>query len=358
MRLIRAFIAFIILFVLALGGFYLLAKNDLTPDEAVHDMGNMLDQKKSMTKSKSVPESKLSKITVKGDLFQWVGKTKDQLTENFGKPVRIDKSAYGYDWWVYTDKQDQYIQFGVEDDKVTTVYATGDDLSIDPIYVGQSYDAVNEQFSFKKDMTYKDGVKSYTFHLNDEDMKMRPLAKIADNLFVQCYFDTFTDKLSSIRILTADSLLKQRAYQIEYRGGLPDVPELSDKEWQEVESGMEQQIFDITNVMRSQFDKSKVAWNKTVSEVAFLHSEDMSKNDYFSHYSKNGNGLKERLAEKKVHYATAGENIAAQYPDAPAAMEGWLNSEGHRKALLNDDYTHLGVGVYHLYYTQNFIEIP
>lgn len=69
-------------------------------------------------------------------------------------------------------------------------------------------------------------------------------------------------------------------------------------------------------------------------------------------------GLKERLASEEVYYLAAGENIAAQYPDAPAAMQGWLNSKGHREALLEDDYTHLGVGVYHFYYTQNFLQKP
>ncbi|MBR3119412.1 MAG: CAP domain-containing protein, partial [Oceanobacillus sp.] len=44
--------------------------------------------------------------------------------------------------------------------------------------------------------------------------------------------------------------------------------------------------------------------------------------------------------------------------DAPAAMEGWLNSEGHREALLSNDYTHIGVGVHRLYYTQNFLGKP
>ncbi|GGB44986.1 hypothetical protein F3157_06795 [Virgibacillus dakarensis] len=355
MRLIRTIL---ILFLLALGAFYLLEKHNISPKEAVHDIGNVLEEKKSMLESKSVPEKKLPKITLKGDLFLWVGKSSGELTKSLGDPLRIDKSAYGYDWWVYTDQHEQYIQFGVQDGEIKTIYASGNNLSTDPIQIGQSYDEITKHFSFAKEVSYNEGVSSYTFHLNDDDIKMRPIAKIADNVFVQCYFDTFTGKLSSIRILTADVLLKHRPYKIEYRGDLPDEPNLSDKEWAKVESGMEQQIFDITNVMRNQFDKKSVKWNETVSKVAFLHSEDMAENNYFSHYSKNGNGLKERLAAKEVYYLSAGENIAAQYPDAPAAMEGWLNSEGHRAALLNNDYTHLGVGVYHFYYTQNFVEKP
>ncbi|WP_106497734.1 CAP domain-containing protein [Lentibacillus sp. Marseille-P4043] len=357
MRLIKI-IVFLFLVVVVIGGYYLLEKNDISSDKAIDDSGNVLKEKENMLESKSVPEKKSPKIKLKGELFQWIGNSSDELRDSLGDPFRIDQSAYGYSWWVYTDQRDQYIQFGVQEDKIKTIYATGNNLSTAPIQIGQSYDSINDHFSFERDVTYTKGVASYTFHLNEDDVKMRPLVKIADNVFVQCYFDTFTNKLSSIRVLTTDILLKHQPYKIEYRGDLPEQPNLTDKDWEKIESGMEQQIFDITNVIRNHFDKKQVQWNETVSDVAFLHSEDMAENNYFSHYSKNGNGLKERLADKNVYYFSAGENIAAQYPDAAAAMEGWLNSEGHREALLNKDYTHLGVGVYHFYYTQNFIKKP
>ncbi len=59
------------------------------------------------------------------------------------------------------------------------------------------------------------------------------------------------------------------------------------------------------------------------------------------------------MKNAKVAYQTAGENIAANYTDGPAVVEGWLNSKGHREAILNKDYSHLGVGVFQKYYTQN-----
>ena len=33
-----------------------------------------------------------------------------------------------------------------------------------------------------------------------------------------------------------------------------------------------------------------------------------------------------------------------------------MNSPGHRKTLLQEDFTHLGIGVYNLYFTQDFIK--
>ncbi|WP_099157968.1 CAP domain-containing protein [Virgibacillus ndiopensis] len=355
MRYIRV-IVILILLVLAVS--FILEKNNVSPEEAITGISKALNQKKNELTQKTVPKNRLYKVDLDGKLFQWIGNSTAELIESYGEPIRKDTSAYGYVWWVYTDKHEQYIQFGVKDDTIQTVYATGSNLSTEPIQIGQSYDEINKRFEFKNTVTYSKDLSSYTFRLDNDEMKMRPLTKVGENVFVQCYFDTFTNKLSSIRVLTGDVLLQHRPYAVEYRGDLPEQPDLTAEQWDKVESGMEQQIFNITNVIRNQFDKSILKWNDHVSEVAFLHSEDMAEHNYFSHYSQNGDGLKERLAEKNVYYFSAGENIAAQYPDAPAAMEGWLNSKGHRKALLNNDYTEIGIGVYHLYYTQNFIQQP
>ena len=58
-------------------------------------------------------------------------------------------------------------------------------------------------------------------------------------------------------------------------------------------------------------------------------------------------------------YILIGENIAAGYPSAAAACEGWMHSAGHRANILGRDYTALGTGFarsskYGRYYVQVF----
>jgi uncharacterized protein YkwD len=60
------------------------------------------------------------------------------------------------------------------------------------------------------------------------------------------------------------------------------------------------------------------------------------------------------MKEVGITYASAGENIAYGYGNDILVMDGWINSAGHRQNLLYDHFTHLGVGVYDGYYTQNF----
>lgn len=345
----------VLLLVLVAGVYFLLEESDFLKGGSNNQSSHVLEQKDNKLESKEVPESR-SSIPLEGETYQWMNKTTDELKESFGEPLRKDLSTYGYEWWVYTDEKKQYIQFGIENDQVESIYALGDGLSIEPAEIGQNYESTNDAFSFSSDVTYSKDFSSYTFRLSDQELQERPLVKVTDDIFLQLYFDTFTSKLSAVRMLTADILLKHQPYEIQYRGELPEISDFSDEQWAEIEEGAEQQIFHITNVIRSQHGKSALEWDETVSEVAFQHSKDMAENNYFSHYGQNGDGLKERLAAEEVFYQAAGENIAAQYPDAQSALHGWLNSEGHREALLKDNFTHLGVGGYRFYYTQNFLK--
>ncbi|GGA83736.1 CAP domain-containing protein [Ornithinibacillus halotolerans] len=355
MRIIKWFVISVVITTIA---FVILEKSDVNFDKLAANDSHQLIGKKTDINRKHLPENIITSLKYKGEMFGWVGKSTEELVEAYGEPKRKDLSSYGYTWWIYPQNDTKYIQFGVLDGKVETIFATGEEIEINPLQIGSSYNDVAKQLEFLDSVTYSEGISSYTFFLNEEDIQMTPLVKLSENLFLQLYFDTFTEKLSSVRLMTGDILLVQRPYGLRYRGSLPEPPYLSESEWEKVEAGMERQIFDITNVIRQTFNKNKLDWEENVSEVAFLHSKDMAENNYFSHFSPNGEGLKERLQGKDVYYFAAGENIAAQYIDAPAAVEGWLNSKGHREALLHDEYTHLGVGVYRLYYTQNFLTKP
>lgn len=303
-----------------------------------------------------IPEIETSVDTDVGTLFSFINKQADEVIEEYGQPLRKDMSAYGYTWWIYTNHKTEYIQFGIEDGVVKTIYATGDDISSESFKIGTNYEEINQQFAIEDNVTYENGKSHYTFLLKENDLQMYPLIKLSEDMFIQVYFDTFTNELSSFRIMNGDTLVSQRFYEMEFRGDLGKEIELSDAEWEEVEKGMERQVLDISNMYRYRHRVPAFVQDQAVREVAYLHSKDMYDSKYFSHDRPDGSGLKERLEEKSIIYTSAGENIAAQYSDAPAAVEGWLNSDGHREALLYPSYSHLGVGVYRLHYTQNFIK--
>ncbi|WP_142302827.1 CAP domain-containing protein [Bacillus sp. FJAT-45350] len=316
-----------------------------TIEDGTHNKGIVLNQEES--------DDKKEEIFNTDSLLYYIGKGEGDVLANFGEPVRKDPSAYGYIWWVY-DSDDRYVQIGIESGQVVTAIGMGENVVIEPFTIGSDYHNLLSQYQFEEQVSLSKGTNSYRFELSAEELRSRPLIEYEDK-WVQLYFDTFTNKLSSIRILDRETLLVKRPYSMTYRGSIPEPPTLSADVWKAVEAGAARQILDMTNMIRVRHQLNRLEWDREVSDVAYLHSEDMSTNQYFSHTSPQFGQLKDRLERNDVLFQLAGENIAAQYVDSLAAVEGWLNSEGHRVNLLNDEFTHLGVGIYEKYYTQNFI---
>lgn len=79
----------------------------------------------------------------------------------------------------------------------------------------------------------------------------------------------------------------------------------------------------------------------------------------FSHTRPNGSSFSSVLTEQGISYRGSGENIAWGQRSASEVMNAWMNSEGHKANILNNDFTKIGVGVYQssngtLYWTQLF----
>jgi uncharacterized protein YkwD len=313
------------------------------------------------TVEKEKPDTKVEYIeeTLKipdDAVSNWVGKDIAAFKKQWGEPERIDPSSYGYEWYIYGNKSPKgYLQAGVENGKVVTLFVIGSEVNTSPFTIGENSNTIIQKFPIESDITINDGEDFFRFELSEQEVMLRPLIKLKDNVWVQLYFDKFTNQLSSVRYTTSDVLLKQRPYSIVYRGDLPPLGQLNDDEQTKVDQSEEQQVFELTNIIRLKYEKNPLKWDEKTSEVAFLHSKDMLDQQYFSHESKDGRTLSDRLKQKDVKFLQAGENIAANYTDGIAAVEGWMNSEGHRNTLLNNEYTHLGVGVDNKYYTQNFL---
>jgi uncharacterized protein YkwD len=284
-----------------------------------------------------------------------VGEDINVLEKHLGRPARMDPSYYGYVWYIYNVDHDRYLQVGVENGKVITIYAIGKELDVAPFKIGQSIEEIFSTVFIETNIDIELENSSYRFELNDTDVNMRPLIRL-DDIFAELYFDKFTGTLSSIRFLDATTLIKQRPYELVYRGELIEPKPIEETEMALIEKATEQQIFDLTNILRLRHQLETVQYDPKISEVALGHSKDMFETENFSHTSEKFGELSNRLEAADVFYQLAGENIAANYMDGPAVVEGWLNSKGHRETLLNKEYTHLGVGVYHKYFTQNFIQ--
>ncbi|ARI78510.1 CAP domain-containing protein [Halobacillus mangrovi] len=122
-------------------------------------------------------------------------------------------------------------------------------------------------------------------------------------------------------------------------------------------SAFEQKVVELTNEERAKQGLQPLQLDTELSAVAKDKSLDMQNNNYFSHNSPTYGSPFDMMKQYGIDYRTAGENIAMGQTSPEQVVEGWMNSEGHRKNIMNPNFTHIGVG--HAedgnYWTQMFI---
>ncbi|WP_245902241.1 CAP domain-containing protein [Gracilibacillus dipsosauri] len=127
---------------------------------------------------------------------------------------------------------------------------------------------------------------------------------------------------------------------------------------QQSNANFKQRVIELTNQARQENGVEPLSADQQVAEVAQKKSEDMSENNYFSHTSPTFGSTFDLLEDSGVEYSEALENIAAGQQSPQQVVKGWLNSEGHRKNILDPNVTHIGIGYDKdgNYWTQVFIK--
>ncbi|MCA1012775.1 CAP domain-containing protein [Halobacillus halophilus] len=127
-------------------------------------------------------------------------------------------------------------------------------------------------------------------------------------------------------------------------------------------SEYEKEVVALVNEERAAEGLKPLEMFNRLSGLAVVKSEDMAEKNYFSHTSPTYGSPFEMMDEFDFSYWAAGENIAAGQRTPEEVVEGWMNSEGHRANILNDQFTHIGVGYiedsgkYGTYWTQLFMK--
>ncbi len=141
-------------------------------------------------------------------------------------------------------------------------------------------------------------------------------------------------------------------YDLIYPGQVINIPTVNSSV-----TAYEKEVVRLVNVERAKQGLSALEYDWQLSRVARYKSDDMRKNNYFSHTSPTYGSPFNMMKSFGITYKTAGENIAKGYKTPAAVVEGWMNSSGHRANILNSSFTHIGVGYVESgnYWTQMFV---
>lgn len=236
-----------------------------------------------------------------------LGDTADAVKTKLGIPERVDKSCYGDTAYIYNADYKKFSIIYLQDNKVVGYYSDAVDFSCN----GVKY---NDKIG--KSFISEDG---YT---------------------IKYYVDeTGNGCVNGVRVFDTKNMKN---------GSLADC-----------KTEMELQVFDLTNSIRARNGLNILKWSDMAAASARAHSKDMMKNNYFDHTNLDGKTPWDRMEKAGINGTAYGENIIGGYGDSVDSAFGWYQSPGHRKNMLNENFTYLGVGMetggtYRNYYTQNF----
>jgi uncharacterized protein YkwD len=123
--------------------------------------------------------------------------------------------------------------------------------------------------------------------------------------------------------------------------------------------GYEDQVVVLVNQERAKVGCRPLTADSRLTAAARGHSQDMAVRNYFDHNTPEGITPWTRITNAGYHFSTAAENIAAGQTTPAQVMDAWMNSDGHRKNILNCNLRDIGVGLAYNakhtpYWTQDF----
>jgi uncharacterized protein YkwD len=111
-----------------------------------------------------------------------------------------------------------------------------------------------------------------------------------------------------------------------------------------VDEAAESEMFRMVNRERRERGVRELVWEPAIVPVSRTHAEDMWRRGYFGHVSPDGEDVGHRLNTAGVRYVLAGENLALA-PTLQTAHIGLMNSEGHRRNILDPEFGRVAIGV-------------
>ena len=118
-------------------------------------------------------------------------------------------------------------------------------------------------------------------------------------------------------------------------------------------------ILRLTNEIRFHYNLLGFTQNDALTAAAVLRARESS--TVFSHIRPDGRGPFTAFEETGVVFARAAENLAAGQTAPEQAINGWMNSDGHRANIVHADLRQMGVAVFmtdagRIYWVQMFTD--
>jgi uncharacterized protein YkwD len=111
-----------------------------------------------------------------------------------------------------------------------------------------------------------------------------------------------------------------------------------------VDTATQQQMIQLVNMERSQRGEETLVVDIKLTQLAQDYAQYMLSHGYFSHYTPDGLSPFDRMSQRDISFQYAGENLAFS-ANVNLAMQGLMNSPGHKANILSTNFHRVGIGV-------------
>lgn len=125
---------------------------------------------------------------------------------------------------------------------------------------------------------------------------------------------------------------------------LPDIGVPTPPAQDNTDMSFAEQVADLVNMERAKAGLAPLKVDRNASNAAQVRAKEIQTS--FSHTRPDGSSFSTALTQNGIGFKEAGENIAYGQRSPQEVMNGWMNSQGHRANILNEDFTSIGVGYY------------
>lgn len=232
---------------------------------------------------------------------------------------------YNLNWWSYGNNEDKSLLLT---DKKGSFFSNNSKVNYYGVKIGDNIESVKSLLGEPLEY-YKKGNNLYDIKSNEYFSY-----EIKGN-YVTYFFDNIKGGIvRNVLIVPVSTENSKDGYYS------------SDRKSETYLSSLENLMVELINSDRRIHGLKELTYDKTLNSTTRKHSQDMIDNNYFAHENLKGESVKDRMvADGFIGYSLYGENIAYGQFNSIYAHEALMNSKGHRKNILEERYSHVGIGV-------------
>lgn len=235
----------------------------------------------------------------------YIGQPIAAYTAKHGEPVRIGQAYGGSEWWVFGTNAADYIQVGVKDGIIHSLYILGDKIDAGMYTIGMKEENVLDEGYLARDFQLSAGDTAYELSLSKIQIQRTPLIQFENDSFVILLFDDFTEAVYGMYFLSNEALLDLEYYPVvsdePYKSGDGDGERSLAADEENI-----QQIKSILGILRERRGLTLLAESEELMSAAGeLLPSTAGINDFTAAFTLSDQRIERKLAEVSPDTRTA-----------------------------------------------------